>query len=139
MNQSSRETVGTNVECPISRLLEIISAKWTVEILREISIAPTRTRQFLRLIPGLSMKSLQFRLKELEKFGLLERIEYDQLPRHVEHSITERGKKAIAIYMSIKELAEEVFPVACDCPMGQIDAQQGCSDAVCPNRPVDRF
>jgi DNA-binding HxlR family transcriptional regulator len=80
MNQSSRETVGTNIECPISRLLEIISAKWTVEILREISIAPTRTRQFLRLIPGLSMKSLQFRLKELEKFGLLERIEYDQLP-----------------------------------------------------------
>lgn len=135
MNQSSLETAGAKVECPISRLLEIISAKWTVEILREISIAPTRTRKFLRLIPGLSMKSLQFRLKELEKYGLLERIEYDQLPRHVEHSITERGKKAIAIYMSIKALADEVFPVVCDCPMGQVNAQDRCGDSYCPSRP----
>lgn len=137
MKQISIETTSAKIECPISKVLEIISAKWAVEILREISIAPTRTRKFLRLIPGLSMKSLQFRLKELEKYGLLQRVEYDLMPRHVEHLITERGKKAIVIYLSMKELAEEMFPVTCNCPMGQGDQLGHCRESVCPLRPLD--
>ncbi len=123
--------------CPITRVLDIIAAKWTVEILRELSISPTRTRKFLRIIPGLSMKSLQCRLKELEKYGLIERIEHDVLPRHVDHLITERGKKVLEIYMQIKTLSEEMFVVTCVCPMNPVEAN-GCAPACCPHRPEGR-
>lgn len=120
-------------ECPISKLLEIISAKWTVEILREAAIAPTRTRKFLRVIPGLSMKSLQIRLKELEKYGILEKKEYEILPRRVEHWITERGRKVLDIYVQIKQLSEEMFTYTCICPM-EIDDPSDCSSFDCPRR-----
>lgn len=121
--------------CPISRTLDIIAAKWTVEILREVSAAPTRTRKFLRAIPGLSMKCLQERLKVLEGHGLIHRKEYDELPRRVEHLITERGKRVLGIYMQIKALASELFEVSCRCPM---DASQEsiCGQAECPLRPA---
>jgi DNA-binding HxlR family transcriptional regulator len=82
-----------NSICPISKVLELISAKWTVEILREVALKPVRTREFLRVIPGLSMKSLQERLKALLAAGMIERIVFqEKLPR-VEHTITPRGQR----------------------------------------------
>lgn len=124
--------------CPITQVLEIIAAKWTVEILREVAVTPTRTRKFLRVIPGLSMKSLQVRLKELEKYGLIERKEYDVLPRHVDHLITERGEKVLNIYMQIKSLADEMFHSSCVCPMDRSRTPGGCtneSNGGCTSNP----
>lgn len=124
-------------ECPVTKLMDIIAAKWTVEILRETAIGPVRTRKFLRVIPGLSMKSLQSRLKELEKHGLIERCEYDVLPRRVEHLITVRGKRVFEIYMQIKRLSEEMFNISCICPM-EVDDTDHSSQFSCPHRPVGR-
>jgi DNA-binding HxlR family transcriptional regulator len=124
-------------KCPIVSVLDVIAAKWTVEIMREVSLGPTRTRKFLRVIPGLSMKSLQSRLKELEKYGLVNRQEYDVLPRRVEHVITDRGKRVISIYLQLKELSDEMFPVCCVCPM-EISASGVCSEFSCPHRPAGR-
>lgn len=137
MRYQTPQSANANAQCPISQVLEIIAPKWTVEILRELSIAPTRTRKFLRVIPGLSMKSLQCRLKELEKYGLIDRKEYDVLPRHVEHLITERGKKVLNIYVQIKSLADEMFPITCICPM-EIAEGNGCAQFDCPHRPKGR-
>lgn len=137
MDYQSPKLATSREQCPISQVLEIIAAKWTVEILREVSITPTRTRKFLRVIPGLSMKSLQCRLKELEKNGLIDRKEYDVLPRHVEHLITERGKKVLSIYMQAKALADEMFGVTCICPMEVVE-EGACAQFSCPHRPSGR-
>jgi DNA-binding HxlR family transcriptional regulator len=137
MDYQTQKTSIAASPCPISSVLDIIAAKWTVEILREVSIAPTRTRKFLRVIPGLSMKSLQSRLKELEKYGLIERIEYDVLPRRVEHVLSERGKKVLGIYVQLKALSEEIFPVCCVCPI-ELKEQGVCAPFDCPHRPNGR-
>lgn len=100
--------------CPINMMMSLISAKWTVEILRELSIGPVRTRRFLRLIPGISMKCLQERLKVLKTAGMIDCI---QEPQKVEYSITPRGRKLLAILVSLKELARELTVVNCECPM----------------------
>ncbi|HEY9784187.1 MAG TPA: helix-turn-helix domain-containing protein [Candidatus Obscuribacterales bacterium] len=126
-------TNGSLPECPISKMLNIISAKWTVEILREASIEPVRTRRFLRLIPSLSMKCLQERLKELEHYGLIKREEFDELPRRVEHSITERGQRILKIMVELKEIAAEVMEVDCTCPFEGAN-EHGPEDN-CPRRP----
>ncbi len=122
--------------CPINAVLHLISAKWTTEIMRELSIGPVRTRRFLRLIPGLSMKCLQERLKALKAAGMIESIEE---PQKVEHRITDRGKKLFSILVSLKQLASELMEVECVCPM-----ESDCHSAVassaefyCPVRPQD--
>ncbi len=108
--------------CPIVTMLDLISAKWTVEILRELSIQPTRTRQFLSRIPGLSMKCLVERLKKLEVSGMLVRIEFEEKVLHVEYAITERGRKLFGVMTSLKELAAESVEVHCKCPMEHGDS-----------------
>jgi len=115
-------------------MLRVASAKWTVEILRECLIQPTRTRQFLARIPGLSMKCLQERLKELEALKLIDRIKYpDKLPK-VEHRITERGRRLLKILAALKELEDEITPSVCTCPIESLAFGAHDDDASCPLR-----
>jgi DNA-binding HxlR family transcriptional regulator len=94
--------------CPINVLMEIISAKWTVEIMRELALQPTRTRKFLLHIPGLSMKTLSRRLHSLESAGLVNRREFEGKPIKVEYSLTENGAKLCAILEQLKILQQEL-------------------------------
>jgi Predicted transcriptional regulators len=77
------------------------------------------------------MKCLQERLKELESFGMINRIEYkENLPR-VEHTSTERGRRLMKIFVAIKALADEISPCGCNCPFeslafGGCDAGSSC-------------
>lgn len=97
-----------NSACPINALLEIISAKWTVEIVRELALKPTRTRRFLLHIPGLSMKTLCRRLQIMGEAGLVSRYEFPGKPLRVEYSLTEQGQKLCGILEQIKSLNEEM-------------------------------
>lgn len=130
------ETKVRQAVCPIISIMKLISAKWTVEIMREVSIQPTRTRQFLSRIPGLSMKCLQERIKELEAHGMILRVRYDEKVPRVEHSITERGHKLLSIMVSLKRLADETSPSVCCCPMESylegVDIDP--ADIECPER-----
>lgn len=103
--------------CPISYMLDVISAKWTVEILREVAINPVRTRAFLKAIPGLSMKSLLQRLQVLQAAGLILRTDFHEKPLRVEYSITKRGERIYKVMIELMDIAAETMAIQCKCPM----------------------
>jgi len=126
----NRESCDSDVTCPITPILDLISAKWTVQILRELALGPVRTRRFIKLIPGLSMKSLQERLKALLAFGMITREKFEEKLPHVEHTITPRGRRLFAVLIELREIAAELTAVNCTCPM-----QEGCqTEFDCPSR-----
>jgi len=90
--------------CPLIDVLDAISPKWTVQIFRQMASGPVRTRQFLRALPGLSMKSLQERLKVLVEFGFVSRTEFDKKLPHVEYALTEKGNRLLTILSELKKL-----------------------------------
>lgn len=123
----NRVETESDLPCPITTILDLISAKWTVQMLRELALGPVRTRQFLKLIPGLSMKSLQERLKALQAAGMITRKEFDEKLPRVEHTITERGRRLFTIMTALKELAAETVPSSCKCPLeGFCEAELDC-------------
>lgn len=109
--------------CPIDLVLDLLSAKWTVQILRELSLGPVRTRRFLKFIPGLSMKSLQERLKALIETGMVTRTVFDEKVPRVEYSITTRGQRLFAVMSELKQIAAEIGEVTCKCP---VEEPSGC-------------
>ncbi|MBX9688331.1 MAG: helix-turn-helix transcriptional regulator [Candidatus Obscuribacterales bacterium] len=123
--------------CPINVLLDIISAKWTAEIMRELALHPTRTRKFLLHIPGLSMKALCRRLQTLEEAGLINRQEYPGKSLKVEYSLTPHGRRLCAIFEDLKSLEEQMNNncLSCVCSM-----EQACinnpSKFNCPHRRI---
>lgn len=127
----SNPITSEDVVCPITFLLDVLSPKWTVEILRELFIEPVRTRRFLKLVPGLNMKTLRQRLQVLEDYGLAKRIVFPDRPLRVEYSLTAKGRDLYRVLVSLKLLASQWLGSTCRCPFDE----GFTGETACPHQP----
>ena len=103
------------VECPIKSTLGVLGKKWTMLILRDIGFRGIdRFNRLLESVPGLTPRVLSKRLKELEKEGFIECIEYQKSPMIVRWTLTQKGGETLPILMRFiafgsKWHADEVF------------------------------
>ncbi len=77
--------------CPVLRTADIISGKWTLLILRDLSKGINRFSALERSLAGISPKTLSERLKGLEKAGIVTRKSYAEVPPRVEYTLTSMG------------------------------------------------
>ena len=77
--------------CPVLKTADIISGKWTLLILRDLSKGINRFSALERSLAGISPKTLSERLKALEKAGIVTRKSYAEVPPRVEYTLTEHG------------------------------------------------
>jgi DNA-binding HxlR family transcriptional regulator len=126
------------VVCPISYVLQIISKKWTVEILREIFIQPTRTRRFLKVLPGLTMKSLMERLNALEGEELIKRTAHPGASLHVDYSVTDKGRDLFKVLVELKNLGSRWLNLDCVCSFENLSSDTA-QELRCPHRPPQQM
>ena len=87
--------------------LSLISGKYKMVILYCLSeFGIVRYNALKRFIGTVSHKTLSLSLKELESDGLLNRVEYPQIPPKVEYSLSERGRSLIPILDALCEWGE---------------------------------
>lgn len=87
--------------CPIQTSLGVLGRKWTMLILRDIGfLRRQRFNEMLRVTPGLTPRVLSMRLKQLEKDGIIERVEKQKSPSRVKWDLTEKGRDTLPILMS---------------------------------------
>ena len=93
---------------PITALLEdVLGCKWSWRILREVRNGVNRPGQLERAIEGISAKVLNERLRKLQRHGILERIEYPEVPPRVEYRYTALGERFFAILGEIEAVESE--------------------------------
>ena len=85
----------------------IIGCKWSMSILDMIDQGINRPGKMTRDQDGLSTKVLNERLKKLLKYGVIAKIEYDEIPPRVEYNFTNFGKKFLKIIHDIRDLENE--------------------------------
>jgi DNA-binding HxlR family transcriptional regulator len=95
--------------CPSRGVLETISGKWALLIVPILAQRPVRNNEFLRLIDGISQKMLTQTLRELERNGLVERIDHQTVPPHVEYRLTPIGCSLNRVLVPLDEWAEANF------------------------------
>lgn len=95
------------ITCPIQFILEIIGRKWSIQILRELFRGDLRTHELLEALPGISTKTLTIRLRQLERYGLLVRTVYPEIPPHVEYSLTDKGRELKPVILALKQVGEQ--------------------------------
>jgi DNA-binding HxlR family transcriptional regulator len=71
----------------------IIGKKWINLILHVLMEGPKRFSELHVIIPDLSKRMLNERLKELEECGLLKRHVIPERPIRTEYSLTEKGQE----------------------------------------------
>jgi DNA-binding HxlR family transcriptional regulator len=78
--------------CPSRAILELIADKWTLLILPALRRGRMRNGDLMRLIGGVSQKMLTQTLRELERNGLVTRIDHQEVPPRVEYELTGLGR-----------------------------------------------
>jgi DNA-binding HxlR family transcriptional regulator len=83
--------------------LKLLGSRGTIENVSMFCCSDKRVRfnELSSLLDHISTKTLASRLKMLEKFGILKRTAYNEIPPRVEYSMTKEGQ----------ELAEAIAPV----------------------------
>lgn len=85
--------------CPIYKTMELFQGKWSIWVLFELNKKDTlRFGEIKRAIPGISNTMLASTLKDLEERGLVERIQYNEIPPRVEYTATERAKTLRTVF-----------------------------------------
>ena len=77
--------------CPVEITLTLISNKWKILILRDLSSGTKRFGELKKSVTGISQKVLTSNLRKMEEDGLVNRKVYAQVPPKVEYSLTELG------------------------------------------------
>lgn len=104
MSEIKLERGNPSDKCPIEAAINIIGSKWTFLIIRDLLMDETlRFGDFLRSLENISPKTLSVRLKELEKYGIVNRKVYPEIPPRVEYTLTEKGKSLESIFIELKK------------------------------------
>src|SRR5579871_720793 len=87
-----RTATPEQIVCPVAKTAEIISGKWTLLIIRDLTTGTKRFSELERSLVGISPKTLSERLTALEREGVLQRRTYAEVPPKVEYSLTTKGQ-----------------------------------------------
>ena len=77
--------------CPYGKLLEVLGKPHTLEILYSFSIRSKWRFTQLQKQLDLQPKTLTVRLKDLVRFGLLDREPHNEIPPRVDYQLTQKG------------------------------------------------
>lgn len=88
--------------CGVDKTLKIIGGKWTLLLLHNLFDGEKRFGQLQKNLTGISPKTLTIRLKELEKKRIIKRRVFNEIPLHVEYSLTEKGKSLKEIFKKLE-------------------------------------
>lgn len=92
-----------------ARMVEIIyGCKWSLTVYQLLANNINRPGEMVRNVEGLSTKVLNECLKKNIQFGILERINFNELPPRVEYKTTPFGEKFIRILDDLEQLQAEI-------------------------------
>ena len=80
------------IVCPVDRTLNLISKKWSIQIIRDMFFGKKHFKEFKEDKPKLSNKVLSSCLKDLEEKGLIEKKVLNTTPITTEYYLTEYGR-----------------------------------------------
>ena len=103
-------------KCAVIRALEIIGGKWRLPIIWELSAQESmRYNELKRRLDGITNIMLTRALQGLEEQKLVIRTEYNQIPPHVEYSLTASCKQLLPALEIINEWGrQQSIPSSCN-------------------------
>ena len=94
-------------KCPMRRTLELLSGKWRAHIIYELCKQPScRFGELKKAIPRITNTMLSATLRDLEEAGIVHREQFNEIPPHVEYSLTEKGKALLPVFTELARWGE---------------------------------
>jgi DNA-binding HxlR family transcriptional regulator len=102
MSEYEKHEQGSEIFCPANAVLNLLSGRWTLHIVRSLLEGKTRFNEIGRA-NGLNPATLRERLRALEEEGVVTRTVISAMPPHVEYTLTEKGLALNGIFEQIAQ------------------------------------
>lgn len=96
--------------CPIACTLDIIGDKWTLLVIRDLSLGKKTYREFQESPEGIPSNILAERLKRLESHGIIEKHPYQERPVRYAYQLTPKGQALGPILKDIVKWGLKFIP-----------------------------
>jgi DNA-binding HxlR family transcriptional regulator len=111
---TERKTSSTNYrnqsfleeKCSLNELLDLVSKRWFSDVLFCIEEGNNRFKLIKDDLKFISDTILSDRLKLLERYALITRMDFDEIPPKVEYSLTEKGEELSALLGKMCEFSD---------------------------------
>ena len=105
--KDEKRDVDEGYPCPFKGVIEIITKKWTCQIIAMLSEHEAlRYGEIMKRLQGISPRTLANRLKELDSAALVDRKSYPEIPPRVEYSLTDEGRELRELMKPMMEWAK---------------------------------
>ncbi len=99
--------------CPVCLTADIVCAKWTLLLVRDLAEGCSRFSELERSLQGISPRTLSLRLRALEEVGIVERHTYAEVPPRVEYALTDKGDALLPIIDDMRSYGERWLGPEC--------------------------
>lgn len=100
-------TQNVSDSCPMRRTLELLSGKWRTHIIYELCKKPScRFGELKKSVSGITNTMLTNTLRDLEQVGIVHREQFNEIPPHVEYSLTEKGRDLLPVFTELAKWGE---------------------------------
>jgi DNA-binding HxlR family transcriptional regulator len=93
--------------CPVCATADLVCAKWTILVIRDLAAGHSRFCELERSLAGISPRTLSLRLRALEEEGIVERRTYPEVPPRVEYELTEKGLALLPLIDDMRRYGRE--------------------------------
>ena len=103
---------GTHPACPLLQALlqsfEILQGKWTFRVIFYLlKNEHMRFGELKKSIPTITNTMLTTTLKDLVNNGIVSRVQFNEIPPHVEYSLTESGNALLPVFYDLAKWSSE--------------------------------
>lgn len=100
-------TTEVSDSCPMRRTLELLSGKWRTHIIYQLCLKPScRFGELKKAVPKITNTMLTNTLRDLETLGIVHREQFNEIPPHVEYSLTEKGRALLPVFTELAKWGE---------------------------------
>lgn len=93
--------------CPFATTQKVLTGKWSLVIIYQLSTGTKRFNELNRLIPDVTQTILTKHLRQLEKDGIIERKVYAEVPPRVEYSLSPIGESFKSVLDAVEIWGQE--------------------------------
>lgn len=104
-----KEKISSTGAPSVTRMVEdIVGCKWSLAVLDLVRRGVRRPGAMEHAIDGLTAKVLNERLRKLQKYGILDKKSFPEVPPRVEYALTPFGEKFSAVLDQIARLESDL-------------------------------
>ena len=97
--------------CGVARALDLVGERWTLLIVRNLLVGPSRFSELSEDLPGIAPNLLSKRLNEMQAAGLIERVRFRSPSRAQGHALTAVGRALEPVVLALGRWGSEHVPL----------------------------